>query len=124
MTSTTAYTTETTTTVASTTTECLYVGDHDYATVACPTAKRKKRFLSNDADLSFSRTQPSPAKIDSSIDATDVARQARFFMYYMTTTMTSTSTSTSTSSSFTGMCFQQCRGSGSGPISVSNQGYL
>lgn len=60
MTTTTAHTTTTTTTVASTTTECLQIGDQDIAVVACPTTKRKKRLLSADEDISFSRIESHP----------------------------------------------------------------
>jgi len=106
VTSTTSTSLSTTTSVLQTNSPCFFA-DANIALVACP-GKRKRSVLLDDnvaSDIAISkRDRNSDMSIPAEIQDGQVAgsnRKARFFLYYMTTTITSTSTSTSTSSSFT-----------------------
>jgi len=107
VTSTTSTTLTTTISTLQTKTPCLFV-DADIKLVACPRKKKRSILLDQNesSDITISKRDRRadaslPTEIQSAKEVTGSNRKAKFFLYYMTTTITSTSTSTSTSSSYT-----------------------
>merc|ERR1712242_439514 len=91
----------TTTTSSLTTSSVCFYPVTNVALAACTATGRKKRAVVKDPlsqdEMEVLPSAASNAKIniDSGVEAAPSNRQARFFLYYMTTTSTSTSTSTS-----------------------------
>jgi len=90
--------------MVSATITCLQLSSTTYKG-ACTGRKKRAKLIDDEglnldlniAGSKIARQQVVPELEDSSNDAAESARQARFAWYYMTTTLTSVSTSTSTS---------------------------